>query len=123
MLKKPRKQKIKWVPLDKIQSTEMTIFLVCFIISVIIIFVEKDINISNTSTPKKDKEKESNGILDTSKSDSISNALENGSLDEEDAVDDKLWADVDKDLGDILREVEPNKSSDDEDDSRTTSVR
>lgn len=28
---------------------------------------------------------------------------------------DKLWDDVDKDLGDILREVEPGKSSDDED--------
>lgn len=34
--------------------------------------------------------------------------------------DDKLWADVDKDLGDLLREVDPtsgNKSSDDEEDS------
>ncbi|XP_015126691.1 golgin subfamily A member 6-like protein 22 isoform X2 [Diachasma alloeum] len=36
--------------------------------------------------------------------------------DEEDDGDgDKLWDDVDKDLGDILREAEPGKSSDDED--------
>ncbi|XP_049833154.1 uncharacterized protein LOC126275441 isoform X1 [Schistocerca gregaria] len=34
-------------------------------------------------------------------------------------MDDKLWADVDKDLGDLLREVEPgNKSSDEDEDSR-----
>uniref|UniRef100_A0A0C9R0F9 Pep_3 protein n=1 Tax=Fopius arisanus TaxID=64838 RepID=A0A0C9R0F9_9HYME len=36
--------------------------------------------------------------------------------DEDDDGDgDKLWDDVDKDLGDILREAEPGKSSDDED--------
>nr|WPT26572.1 hypothetical protein [Gryllus pennsylvanicus] len=34
-------------------------------------------------------------------------------------MDDKLWDDVDKDLGDLLREVEPgNKSSDEDEDSR-----
>ncbi|KAJ9597082.1 hypothetical protein L9F63_027028 [Diploptera punctata] len=37
----------------------------------------------------------------------------------ESGMDDKLWADVDKDLGELLREVEPgNKSSDEDDDSR-----
>lgn len=39
----------------------------------------------------------------------------------ESGVDDKLWADVDKDLGELLREVEPtdgNKSSDEDEDSR-----
>lgn len=36
--------------------------------------------------------------------------------DEEDTGEDKLWADVDKDLGDILAEAESgNKSSDEED--------
>ncbi|KAK0181468.1 hypothetical protein PV327_003752 [Microctonus hyperodae] len=42
----------------------------------------------------------------------------NGEEEEEDDFHndgDKLWEDVDKDLGDILREVEPGKSSDDED--------
>lgn len=44
----------------------------------------------------------------------------NKGVDEEEEDDyhndgDKLWEDVDKDLGDILREVEPGKSSDDED--------
>lgn len=44
-----------------------------------------------------------------------------GDLDQdlESGMDDKLWADVDKDLGELLREVEPgNKSSDEDDDSR-----
>lgn len=43
-----------------------------------------------------------------------------GDLDQdlESGMDDKLWADVDKDLGELLREVEPgNKSSDEDDDS------
>lgn len=40
---------------------------------------------------------------------------------EEDTVDDKMWADVDKDLGEILAEVNTeagNKSSDEDEDSR-----
>ncbi|XP_063240918.1 uncharacterized protein LOC134541413 isoform X2 [Bacillus rossius redtenbacheri] len=39
--------------------------------------------------------------------------------DAEAGMDDKLWADVDKDIGELLREVEPGKSSDEEDDSRS----
>lgn len=35
--------------------------------------------------------------------------------------DDKMWADVDKDLGDIL--AEENKSSDEDDDSHATGER
>uniref|UniRef100_A0A6M2DTG6 Uncharacterized protein n=1 Tax=Xenopsylla cheopis TaxID=163159 RepID=A0A6M2DTG6_XENCH len=74
------------------------------------------------STPKKGKE--SNGVQDSAKKESASKKkIENGSVGDEDENVDKLWEDVDKDLGDILREVEPTKSSDDEDDSRTTNVR
>lgn len=44
---------------------------------------------------------------------------ENESLEDQDGIEEKLWADMDKDLGDILREVGPgNKSSDEDDDSR-----
>lgn len=40
------------------------------------------------------------------------------SADDDDGGDDKLWADVDKDLGDILAEAESgNKSSDEDEDS------
>lgn len=40
----------------------------------------------------------------------------NVSADDEDAEDNKLWADVDKDLGDILAEAESGNKSSDEDD-------
>lgn len=40
------------------------------------------------------------------------------SIEDEDGGDDKMWADVDKDLGDILAEAESgNKSSDEDEDS------
>lgn len=47
------------------------------------------------------------------------------SADDEDAEDNKLWADVDKDLGDILAgEAEGgNKSSDEDDDSHANGER
>lgn len=47
------------------------------------------------------------------------------SADDEDAEDNKLWADVDKDLGDILAgEAEAgNKSSDEDDDSHANGER
>lgn len=45
----------------------------------------------------------------------------------ESGMDDKVWSEVSKDLGDLLREVDTeetgNKSSDDDDDSRTTGRR
>lgn len=45
-------------------------------------------------------------------------------LDDDEARDDKLWADVDKDLGDILAEAESgNKSSDEDDDSHINGER
>lgn len=44
--------------------------------------------------------------------------------DDEDGGDDKMWADVDKDLGDILAEAESgNKSSDEDEDSRADGER
>lgn len=44
--------------------------------------------------------------------------------DDEDGGDDKLWADVDKDLGDILAEAESgNKSSDEDEDSHADGER
>lgn len=44
--------------------------------------------------------------------------------DDEDGGDDKMWADVDKDLGDILAEAESgNKSSDEDEDSRVDGER
>lgn len=43
------------------------------------------------------------------------NTIANKTLDEEEARDDKLWADVDKDLDDILAK-EGNKSSDEDED-------
>lgn len=46
------------------------------------------------------------------------------SADDEDGGDDKLWADVDKDLGDILAEAESgNKSSDEDEDSHADGER
>lgn len=46
------------------------------------------------------------------------------SVDDDEARDDKLWADVDKDLGDILAEAESgNKSSDEDDDSHINGER
>ncbi|KAJ8983844.1 hypothetical protein NQ317_016449 [Molorchus minor] len=46
------------------------------------------------------------------------------SADDDEARDDKLWADVDKDLGDILAEAESgNKSSDEDDDSHVNGER
>lgn len=48
----------------------------------------------------------------------------NTSADDEDAEDNKLWADVDKDLGDILAEAESgNKSSDEDDESQANAER
>lgn len=45
-------------------------------------------------------------------------------VDDDEARDDKLWADVDKDLGDILAEAESgNKSSDEDDDSHINGER
>lgn len=45
-------------------------------------------------------------------------------MDDEDAGDDKMWADVDKDLGDILAEAESgNKSSDEDEDSHADGER
>jgi hypothetical protein len=59
---------------------------------------------------------------DTSETTADGGAEGDGDLDQdlESGMDDKLWADVDKDLGELLREVvEPgNKSSDDDDESR-----
>ena len=50
--------------------------------------------------------------------------IENGdvTIEEEDVGEDKMWADVDKDLGDILAEAGGNKSSD-EDEEMTGSER
>lgn len=67
-------------------------------------------------TAEKEKEKDK----DSGKSSTVSpkkESAKNG--EEEDAGDDKLWADVDKDLGDILAEAESgNKSSDEDDNER-----
>ncbi|KAJ8912951.1 hypothetical protein NQ315_000006 [Exocentrus adspersus] len=61
---------------------------------------------------------------------SISEAVKDGKdseskcVDDEEARDDKLWADVDKDLGDILAEAESgNKSSDEDEDSHVNGER
>lgn len=58
-----------------------------------------------------------NGQKSSGKKSTAGGATED--IDMETGMDEKMWSEVDKDLGDLLREVEPgNKSSDDEDDSR-----
>ncbi|XP_069677621.1 uncharacterized protein [Periplaneta americana] len=68
------------------------------------------------------KSNQDSGGHDTSTETTADGGAEgDGDLDQdlESGMDDKLWADVDKDLGELLREVEPgNKSSDEDDDSR-----
>lgn len=41
---------------------------------------------------------------------------------DEDAVDEKIWADVDKDLGELLQAVGTDTANDDEDEDSTTTT-
>lgn len=76
---------------------------------------EKELTIKSEDTTVDNSHKESNEVK----------TVENDkAVDEEEARDDKLWADVDKDLGDILAEAESgNKSSDEDDDSHVNGER
>ncbi|XP_067008566.2 zinc finger protein on ecdysone puffs isoform X2 [Anabrus simplex] len=91
--------------------------------------IEKDVKgeLEEPSTDSPKKKKKEEGGSEASQGDSkvdVSSETVGESretdLDQdlEAGMDDKLWADVDKDLGELLREVEPgNKSSDEDDDS------
>ncbi|XP_074029965.1 uncharacterized protein isoform X1 [Leptinotarsa decemlineata] len=71
---------------------------------------------------KDDKENES--IEDAETKDKKGSDCSAKMNDDEEMKDDKLWADVDKDLGDILAEAESgNKSSDEDDDSHINGER
>ncbi|XP_067008470.2 uncharacterized protein [Anabrus simplex] len=69
----------------------------------------------NSSSPSKENKKSLNKSADVS-SDTVGDSHE---VDPDLETDEKMWADVDKDLGDILREVEPGNKSSDEDDDGT----
>lgn len=68
---------------------------------------------------------------DSKKENPSSKKSESEDVDMEAGMDDKVWSEVSKDIGELLREVEDgeegeetgNKSSDDEEDTRTTGRR
>lgn len=60
----------------------------------------------------------SKGPADVEKAVKIADKETVGDEEEDDESADKMWEDVDKDLGDILQEVEPGTKSSDDEDSR-----
>lgn len=67
---------------------------------------------------KEDEEKNKDDG-DKTKDGSPSKVKQDSQMEDADGMDEKMWSEVDKDIGDLLREVEPaNKSSDEDDDSR-----
>lgn len=71
---------------------------------------------------KEEEEEKNEGDEKEKTKDNDESVNETKNTDEEEHGEDKLWEDVDKDLGDLLREVEPNENDEDEEDESVLNI-